>query len=80
MQLLLQEPSFSLSSLHFKEGQWRSKGPAWPFRGHYQFWVGAQQPFSNPPFSQPFCHTPAGWPHAGDTGWLQSQLSSRDQS
>lgn len=31
MQLLLQEPSFSLSSLHFKEGQWRSKGPAWPF-------------------------------------------------
>lgn len=32
MQPPLQDPSFSLSSPHFKEGQWRSKGPAWPFR------------------------------------------------
>lgn len=28
MQLPLEDPSFSLSSPHFKEGQWRSKGPS----------------------------------------------------
>lgn len=60
------------------------QGSCLAIQGHYQHWVGAQQPQSSPQIfpalASSFCHTAAGWPHAGDTGWLQSQLSSQDQS
>lgn len=80
MQLLLQDSSFSLSSSHFKEGQWRSRGPAWLFRVTTRIGWEHSSPEAASRCSQPFCHAAAGWPHAGDTAWLQSQLSSPDQS
>lgn len=50
MQLPLEDPFFSLSSPHFKEG---NGGPR-VLPGHCQDWVGAQQPQSSPQMPQPW--------------------------
>lgn len=48
------DPFFSLRSPHFKEGQWRSKGPAWPFRVTTSIGWEHSSPRAAPRFSQPW--------------------------
>lgn len=48
------DPFFSLRSPHFKEGQWRSKGPAWPFRVTTRIGWEHSSPRAAPRFSQPW--------------------------
>lgn len=48
------DPFFSLRSPHFKEGQWRSKGPARPFRVTTRIGWEHSSPRAAPRFSQPW--------------------------